>query len=66
MRRSSLEIHKLTPTVGAEVRGVELANVDPQEIAAIRHALLDNGVLFFRNQELSPISTWDSHGTSVS
>ena len=50
-----LSIRPITPTIGAEVEGVDLtAPLEPDEVAAIRQALLDHPVLFFRDQAMSP------------
>ncbi|HEY2750531.1 TauD/TfdA dioxygenase family protein [Phenylobacterium sp.] len=49
-----LEIAPLTPTVGAEVHGLDLA--EPQDdatLSALRAALLDWKVLFFRDQDIT-------------
>lgn len=54
-RGTKLSIRPLTPTIGAEVEGVDLsAPLDAMEVADIRNALLEHLVLFFRDQELSP------------
>jgi taurine dioxygenase len=46
---------RLTPHVGAEVRGVDLATaLDDDTIAAIRAAWLEHLVLFFPDQDLTP------------
>ena len=52
----SIKVDRISGAVGAEVRGVDLRNLDGQEAAVktIRQALLDNGVVFFRKQELTP------------
>jgi len=50
-----LEVTPLTPAIGAEIRGVDLRDeLDASTVAAIRRALLDHGVIFFRDQPLSP------------
>jgi taurine dioxygenase len=49
-----LDIRRLQPTIGAEIAGVDLAGSIAPEIAAdIRQALLDHGVIFFRDQPIS-------------
>ncbi|HXU91507.1 MAG TPA: TauD/TfdA family dioxygenase [Methylomirabilota bacterium] len=49
---SRLEIAPLSGALGAELRGVDLgANLDDATITAIRRALLDHCVIFFRDQE---------------
>lgn len=53
-RHTTITVHKLTPTIGAEVRGVDLAcPLSPAEEAELREAFLDNQVLFFRDQKLT-------------
>ncbi len=55
----SLEIERLTllpmtPTIGAEVEGVDLSRpLEARTVAALRHALLDWKVLFFRDQDIT-------------
>lgn len=49
-----LEIHPLTPTIGAEIGGVDLgADLPDETIAAFRAALLRHRVIFFRDQPIS-------------
>lgn len=43
-----------TPGVGAFISGVDLNRVDPDEVTYIRAALGEYGVLFFREQDLTP------------
>lgn len=52
----SIKIDRVSGAVGAEIHGVDLRNLEGQEAAVktIRQALLDNGVVFFRKQELTP------------
>ncbi len=47
-------LRPLTPTVGAEVRGVNLAALQPGEFEAIREAFDRYAGLLFRDQTLSP------------
>jgi taurine dioxygenase len=50
----TIEIRPMTAAIGAEVRGVSLADaLDDGTIEEIRTALLDHLVLFFRDQELT-------------
>jgi taurine dioxygenase len=47
-----IEVKKLTGTIGAEIRGVDLsADLPPETVAAIQDALFDNHVVFFRDQK---------------
>ena len=48
-----ITVEKATPTVGAYVSGVDLADVDDETVAEIRRALNENCVLFFRDQGMS-------------
>ncbi|MDH4386206.1 MAG: TauD/TfdA family dioxygenase [Caulobacter sp.] len=53
-----LTVTPLTPTIGAEIDGLDLSQpIEAGEVSAVRQALLDWKVLFFRNQ---PIDT-DEH-----
>jgi taurine dioxygenase len=50
----SLQVHPLTPAVGAEIRGVDLSRaLAPLVAQAIRDALTTHQVIFFRDQDLS-------------
>ena len=50
-----LEVEKIAGSLGAEVSGVDLSQELPDEvIAEIRQALLDNLVIFFRDQTMTP------------
>lgn len=50
-----LDIKPLTGACGAEVFGVNIAHsLSDQTVAAIRNALLQHGVIFFRDQQLVP------------
>ena len=54
----TLGLAPLTPTIGAEVSGVDLAGpLGPAVLAQLREALLDWKVLFFRDQDV----TTDQH-----
>ncbi len=55
MTYTAIQIDKLTPHVGAEIRGVDLARpLDERTFKEIHAALVDNGVIFFRGQHLTP------------
>jgi taurine dioxygenase len=48
----SLSVQNITPVIGAEVSGVDLAQIDDLTAAALRRLLADRGVLVFRDQQL--------------
>jgi taurine dioxygenase len=51
----ALVVKPLTPTIGAELHGVDLTrDLDPQTVAEIREALLAHLVVFFRDQPVTP------------
>ena len=55
MRNRHIEIHPIAGALGAEIGGVDVAgDLDDTVIGAIRRALLDHGVIFFRDQKLNP------------
>ena len=55
MRDAPFDITPLAGALGAELGGVDLADdLSPGTIAAIRRALLDHLVIFFRDQHLPP------------
>src|SRR5579859_3892539 len=50
----ALDIRPVTPVIGAEISGVDLRQpLRPKTAAAIRQALLQWKVLFFRDQEIT-------------
>jgi taurine dioxygenase len=50
-----MEVKKLTGTIGAELLGVDLSkDLSAATIKDIRQAVLDNLVIFFRDQTLTP------------
>ena len=51
----ALDIHKLAPGIGAEIRGIDLSeDQSPETVAAINAAWLDHLILLFRGQSLTP------------
>ena len=55
MTSPHFESKKVTPHCGAEVRGLDLSQpLDEDSITALVTALAEHGVLFFRDQEMTP------------
>ncbi len=54
MRNSEIAIHPFTGGVGAEIHNVDLSRLDDAGTEIIRHTLFDRGVVFFRDQRLTP------------
>jgi taurine dioxygenase len=55
MTYASIQVEKVTPLAGAEIRGVDLARpLDERTFKEVHAALIDNGVIFFRDQHLTP------------
>ena len=55
MTYASIQVEKVTPLAGAEIRGVDLSRpLDERTFKEIHAALIDNGVIFFREQHLTP------------
>ena len=58
MSYQTIEVRKLTPTIGAEIHGVDLSRpLGNQQFQEVHDALMENLVIFFRDQEL----THDQH-----
>ena len=52
---TNYEINSLTPTIGAEISGIDLSNnLNSQDFDNIYKNLIDHKVIFFRNQNLKP------------
>jgi taurine dioxygenase len=52
-------LQRITPAVGAIVDGIDLgADLDRDTIGSIRQALVDHGVIFFRNQDVTIEQLW--------
>ncbi len=57
---SKLTIEPLTTSVGAIVHGVDLTGAQtPGDVATLRQALLDHGVIFFRGQHITREQHWE-------
>lgn len=50
---TDLTVDPLGPALGAEIVGLDLRTVSDEQVAAIRRALVEYKVLFFRGQDLS-------------
>ena len=54
MSNDRIEVRPLTGGCGAEVLGVDLARLDDAQWQQVRRAYVDHGVVFFRDQQLTP------------
>jgi taurine dioxygenase len=55
MAGDAIAVQKIAGAIGAEISGVDLAReLEGETVAAIRRALLDHLVVFFRDQNLTP------------
>ena len=55
MGYQTIDVRKLTPTIGAEIFGVDLSReLGNQQFQEIHDALMANLVIFFRDQTLTP------------
>ena len=68
MSYASIRIERLTPHIGAEIHGVDLARpLDEHTFKEVHDALIENGVIFFRDQHLTRRSSRrPSAGSSAS
>lgn len=57
VRRHSISVEICTPNIGAEIGNVNLADAsqDPDAIAEIRRLWLKHKVIFFRDQDITPL-----------
>ena len=49
----TIEVEAITPNIGAEIRGADLANLNDETFDEIRAAFLKHHVLVFRDQQLT-------------
>jgi taurine dioxygenase len=57
---SQVTIRKLTSSVGAVIGGIDMRGALPADsVAKVRKALTDNGVIFFRDQDVAIEQLWD-------
>ena len=55
MNQRHIEVHPLTGGMGAEIHGIDLSReMDSQTFGTVHQAVLDHGVIFFRNQTITP------------
>ena len=54
MRNTDIDIHPISGGVGAEIRNIDLARLDDASTEIVRRTLFDRGVVFFRDQQLTP------------
>ena len=55
MTYRTIEVHRISGALGAEISGVDLSQkLDDNVIGEIRRALVENCVIFFRDQKLTP------------
>ena len=51
----SIEVKPVSPALGAEISGIDIAaGVDEQQLADLRQAFSDYGVIFLRDQDITP------------
>lgn len=50
----SMQVRPLSPRFGAEVSGIDLANLDSESFARVRDVFHDSQVVVFRDQHLTP------------
>jgi len=50
----TINIDKLTPHIGAEITGIDLSKpLEPEQVKLIESSLMENQVVFFRDQEMT-------------
>ena len=54
MTLAPFDVQPLSPACGAEVTGIDLTRADDAAMQAVQAALAAHGVLFFRDQHLTP------------
>lgn len=52
--RTGMEVVKISDYIGAEIRGVDLRRQTPELHEALKIALAQNGVIFLRDQDITP------------
>ncbi|HKJ51509.1 MAG TPA: TauD/TfdA family dioxygenase [Gammaproteobacteria bacterium] len=52
---STIEVHPLSPALGAEIGGIDIGSgIDERQFAELRRAFADYGVIFLRDQQITP------------
>ncbi len=59
MTATTIAVHAVTPTIGAEVQGVDLNALDDHTWQEVQRAFATHAVLFFRDQDLAPEALLD-------
>ena len=54
MRNSAFDVKPIAGALGAEVHGVDLANITDEGFVDVHQALLNHSVILFRDQKLTP------------
>ena len=54
MRSNTIEVKPIAGALGAELHGIDLANMSDDDFADMHDAFLDHQVVFFRDQKLTP------------
>ena len=49
-----IKIKKLAGAIGAEISGLQVSNICEEQFEIINDALLDHGIIYFREQAISP------------
>ena len=63
MTYQTIQVRKVTPRIGAEISGVDLSKpLDDRTFREIKAALLENQVIFFRDQDITPPELLKSPG----
>jgi len=50
--KEQITVRRVTPTIGAEITGIDLTDTSPENITQINDLLLEHGVLFFHDSML--------------
>ena len=53
MQSKYFQIQQLSPSVGAEIHGIDINSMDDDTLADVKRAFAEYGVIFFRDQELT-------------